>query len=116
MSLRVEIPFFVLVGKKRESRTLIIAGIHGDEYEGVAVLQDLARKINPENLEGTLTLLPVANPQAFFAGTRPWQILPHFSSCCGNQHSAPKGNQKKLDTKLSKSLVFLMLLRLFLYA
>jgi len=69
-SLRVEIPFFVLVGKKRESRTLIMAGVHGDEYEGVAVLHDLASEINPRNLEGTLTLLPVANPQALLAGTR----------------------------------------------
>jgi predicted deacylase len=68
--LRVEIPFYALVGKTRKPRLLILAGIHGDEYEGVAVLHDLAREINPKKLKGILTLVPVANPQAFGAGTR----------------------------------------------
>lgn len=69
-NIRMEVPFFVLVGKERQPRTLIIAGVHGDEYEGVAVLQDLAREIDPSDLRGTLTIVPVANPQAFFAHTR----------------------------------------------
>ncbi len=68
--LRVEIPFFVLVGETLEPRVLVIAGVHGDEYEGVAALQDLAKEINPKKLGGTLILVPVANPQAFYAGTR----------------------------------------------
>ena len=42
-TLRVEIPFYVLVGKRREPGILILAGVHGDEYEGVAALQELAR-------------------------------------------------------------------------
>jgi len=69
-SLHVEIPFHVLVGTSREPRLLVMAGVHGDEYEGVAVLHDLAREIDPKKLKGTLTLVPVANPQAFYAGAR----------------------------------------------
>ena len=69
-TLRVEIPFYVLVGKRREPGILILAGVHGDEYEGVAALQDLAREVDPKKLMGTLTLVPVVNPQAFYAGTR----------------------------------------------
>lgn len=69
-SLRVEIPFQVLVGSSREPRVLVMAGVHGDEYEGVAVLHDLAREIDVKKLKGTLTLVPVANPHAFYAGTR----------------------------------------------
>ena len=42
-TLPVEIPFYVLVGKRREPGILILAGVHGDEYEGVAALQELAR-------------------------------------------------------------------------
>ncbi len=69
-NIRMEVPFFVLVGKERQPRALLIAGVHGDEYEGVAVLQDLAREIDPHDLRGTLTIVPVANPQAFYAHTR----------------------------------------------
>lgn len=69
-NLRIEIPFFVLTGHPRQPRALLMAGVHGDEYEGVAVLQDLAREIDPQKLTGTLTIVPVANPQAFYAHTR----------------------------------------------
>src|SRR5215831_13913628 len=69
-SIQVGIPFFVLVGEKREPRALLIAGVHGDEYEGVAALQNVVKEINPDRLRGTLTIVPVANPQAFYAGTR----------------------------------------------
>ncbi len=68
--IRIEIPFFALLGEKRRPRALLIAGVHGDEYEGVAVLQDLAKEIDPKELRGLLTIVPVANPQAFYAGTR----------------------------------------------
>lgn len=68
--INLEIPFHVLVGRVREPRVLLIAGVHGDEYESVAALQDAATKIDPRRLSGTLTIVPVANPQAFYAGTR----------------------------------------------
>ena len=65
-----KITYQVLVGTVRKPRALLIAGVHGDEYESVAALQDVAREINPRQLRGTLTIVPVANPYAFFAGTR----------------------------------------------
>jgi N-alpha-acetyl-L-2,4-diaminobutyrate deacetylase len=68
--MRIPIPFHVLVGKARKPHALLVAGVHGDEYESVAVLQDVAREINPKELTGMLTIIPVANPQAFYAGTR----------------------------------------------
>jgi len=68
--IRFEIPFFVFVGRARRPRALLIAGVHGDEYEGVAALHDFARQINPGELRGTLTIVPVSNPQAFYGGTR----------------------------------------------
>ena len=65
-----EIPFHALVGKVRKPQVLLIAGVHGDEYEGVAALQDVAQEIDPRNLTGTVIIVPVANPQAFYVGTR----------------------------------------------
>ncbi|MCI0621375.1 MAG: succinylglutamate desuccinylase/aspartoacylase family protein [Acidobacteria bacterium] len=69
-ALRIEIPFYALVGSSRGPKLVVIAGIHGDEFEGVRVLHELARAIEPKKLKGTLTLVPVANPQAFYAGVR----------------------------------------------
>lgn len=48
----------------------ITAGIHGDEYEGPAALFELARELSPDQLQGTLLLIPIANPSAFRNGTR----------------------------------------------
>jgi predicted deacylase len=68
--VRIEIPFTVIVGRVREPHLLVIAGVHGDEYEGVAALIDLAQELKPDQVRGTLTMVPVANPQAFDAGSR----------------------------------------------
>lgn len=72
----LEIPVTVLVGEAKAPRAVIMAGVHGDEYEGVAALHDLAAELDPATLRGTLTLVPIANPQAFHAGTRhnPWDL------------------------------------------
>ena len=65
-----EVPFHVFIGRARQPRALMIAGVHGDEYESVAVLQEVAKEIEPASLAGALVIVPVANPQAFYAGTR----------------------------------------------
>ena len=60
----------VLVGRRHRPLLALVAGIHGDEYDGILALQELAREIDPEMLEGTLAIAPVANPFAFAAGQR----------------------------------------------
>ena len=67
---QIRVPFRVSVGRTRTPRVLLIAGIHGDEYEGVAALHDFARSFDSHEHNGTLTIVPVANPEAFHAGTR----------------------------------------------
>jgi hypothetical protein len=51
-------------------RVLLMAGIHGDEYEGQIALLDLARTLRPEDIAGRLTILPAANFPAVRAGLR----------------------------------------------
>ncbi|MCW6510936.1 succinylglutamate desuccinylase/aspartoacylase domain-containing protein [Lichenifustis flavocetrariae] len=51
-------------------RVLLMAGNHGDEYEGELCLARLARRIDPSRLNGTLTLLPMANAPAVRAAKR----------------------------------------------
>ena len=49
---------------------LLIAGTHGDEYEGQIALHDLVRSIRPEHLNGTVIIVPAANAPAVRGGTR----------------------------------------------
>jgi predicted deacylase len=49
---------------------LVTAGVHGDEFEGMAALRRLVDTLVPLRLRGTLIAVPVANPPAFEAGLR----------------------------------------------
>ncbi len=51
-------------------RVLVLAGNHGDEYEGELCLARLCRRLEPRALHGTLTILPMANAPAVRAGKR----------------------------------------------
>jgi len=51
-------------------RLLLMAGNHGDEYEGCMALSLLARRLRPEAIRGELTILPFTNAPAVFAGRR----------------------------------------------
>ncbi|MES2451696.1 MAG: succinylglutamate desuccinylase/aspartoacylase family protein [Pseudomonadota bacterium] len=49
---------------------LLVAGNHGDEYEGQIALMDLIRRVTPEDVNGQLIILPAINYPAVIAGTR----------------------------------------------
>jgi N-alpha-acetyl-L-2,4-diaminobutyrate deacetylase len=66
----VKIPFTVLRGGSESPRVAILAGVHGDEYEGVAALQRLETELDLRELKGSVIIAPVVNPQAFAAGLR----------------------------------------------
>jgi predicted deacylase len=61
---------FCFRGHAASPVALIIAGVHGDEYEGPAAVLSLAQCLSTDSLRGTLIAVPVANPAAFTAGTR----------------------------------------------
>lgn len=65
-----KIPFTVVTGATRNPVALVIAGVHGDEYEGPAAIQDLMQTIDPDEIQGSIIFVPVANPAAFASGTR----------------------------------------------
>jgi predicted deacylase len=64
------VPVEVLTGTRRRPRVVVIAGVHGDEAEGMLALLDMAAECDPAALRGTLILVPVANPPAFAAHQR----------------------------------------------
>ena len=49
---------------------LVMAGNHGDEYEGQIIVSQLMREIEPDMVTGQLILLPMANFPAAEAGQR----------------------------------------------
>lgn len=49
---------------------LLMAGTHGDEYEGQIVLTRLFQALEPQQVQGQLLFLPMANYPAARAGTR----------------------------------------------
>jgi predicted deacylase len=63
-------PLILVTGATPGPTAVFIAGIHGDEYEGPLALWRLAEQVDPAALGGRLLIVPVANGQAFAAGTR----------------------------------------------
>src|ERR1700685_433337 len=66
----VSIDVFHWTGSPMGKNAVIIAGIHGDEYEGPAAIAEFVASLDSARLSGSLTAVPVANPPAFAAGTR----------------------------------------------
>ena len=60
-----------VAGGARPGPTLaVVAGVHGDEYEGPMAVARVLAALPVDHLAGTLLAVPVANPPAFAAGTR----------------------------------------------
>ena len=70
MHAAVEIESRVIAGAAGGPRPLVVAGVHGDEYEPMEAARRLAAAIAARPFRGSLTVVPVANPTAFAAGSR----------------------------------------------
>ena len=51
-------------------RVLLVAGNHGDEYEGQVTLMNLTRRLQPEDVKGRVIIVSSANFPAAMAGRR----------------------------------------------
>ncbi|MBI1774375.1 MAG: succinylglutamate desuccinylase/aspartoacylase family protein [Proteobacteria bacterium] len=51
-------------------RVLLVAGNHGDEYEGQIALMRLARELTPDQVRGRIVIMPAANLPAVEAANR----------------------------------------------
>ncbi|NWG20976.1 MAG: succinylglutamate desuccinylase/aspartoacylase family protein [Chloroflexi bacterium] len=64
------IPLEIICGASDGPHLAVVAGVHGDELEGVRAIQALSTAITCEGLAGTLLLVPIANLPAYTARTR----------------------------------------------
>jgi predicted deacylase len=64
------LPYLTVTGATTGPTLVVIAGVHGDEYEGVETVPRVFEAVRPEALVGTLMMIPVCNMPAYEAGLR----------------------------------------------
>jgi hypothetical protein len=65
--LELQIPITLVNGKEDGKRVAVTGGIHGAEYPGIEAAVRLAARLDPEKVEGSIVVVHVSNPPAFFA-------------------------------------------------
>jgi predicted deacylase len=66
----VSLPVLAVGGSQPGPLLLAVAGVHGDEYEGMEAIRRVASALDPAALRGTFVGIPVANPFAYEARSR----------------------------------------------
>jgi uncharacterized protein len=66
----LSIPVLTITGTRPGPRIGVSAMIHGDELDGLLIVRELWRTVDPAELSGSLWLMPVANPLAMEAISR----------------------------------------------
>ncbi|EPR69423.1 succinylglutamate desuccinylase/aspartoacylase family protein [Cyclobacterium qasimii] len=60
----------IIKASKEGPNGLIIAGVHGDEYEPVLAVLKLINQLKETLIAGSITLVPITNRNAYFSGAR----------------------------------------------
>lgn len=64
------LPAMLVRGSNPGPMLLAVAGVHGNEYEGMEAIRTVFAALDPAVLQGTFFAIPVANPLAYAARTR----------------------------------------------
>lgn len=67
---QVQIPVIEVVGANPGSTLILVAGLHGDEYEGTQTLFLLNQELDPDRLHGRVISITIGNPLAHSAKMR----------------------------------------------
>jgi uncharacterized protein len=110
LGLPVRLPVLAARGRRDGPVVGLTAAVHGDEVNGVAVIQELFRKLDLTKLRGSVLAIPVVNVSAFQAHTRRtphgFDLNHHFpGSAAGNDiqvyaHRLLQGFVRHLDVLL----------------
>ena len=66
----IDLPVNVIRGRSQSPRLLMIAGVHGNEFDGILAQVEFWQSAKPEDFSGSIVMVPVANPPAFQAMQR----------------------------------------------
>jgi len=82
-------PSTTIKSKKNGPRGLIIAGVHGDEYEPILAVLQLIGELEGKLECGTLTLVPIVNKNAYLTASRAAEDgLDLARTCPGNPNGS----------------------------
>src|SRR4051812_46124940 len=71
----VLLPGLIARGTNAGNLLLAVAGVHGDEYEGMEAIRRCFAELEPADMSGTFIAIPVANPFAYESRAR---VTPGF--------------------------------------
>ena len=66
----VKVPVKIIQGLEKGKVAFVSAGLHGDELNGINIVSTFLQRLDPTAFAGTLIVLPLVNPVAFFHGER----------------------------------------------
>jgi len=66
----ITIPILIARGREDGRTGFLCAGVHGDELNGIVILQRFAQRLDVVGLRGTLILLPLVNVAGYRSGQR----------------------------------------------
>lgn len=72
---------------------LVLAGNHGDEYEGQVAALRLLQELQPEHVSGRVIVIPVLSPAASKANTRNWPSGANFNRSFPGRPDGPPNEQ-----------------------
>jgi predicted deacylase len=90
----VKIPYIILNGKKEGPTLTVLGGVHALECAPVETIFRLTENIKPEDVSGTLILVPVVNTEGFHARKSYHNILDNL-----NQNGVFPGDPEASITK-----------------
>jgi uncharacterized protein len=61
----INLPVTIIQGRKSGPKLAVLAGEHGCEYCGIFAAVRIIKDVQPETINGTLIVIPLANPPAF---------------------------------------------------
>lgn len=64
------VPLIVMRGKEKGPTVGITAALHGNELNGISTIFKLIKEINPEELRGTLVMVPISNVPGYLLNQR----------------------------------------------
>ncbi len=86
----IRFPYIYIQGTSPGPKCVILAGIHGDELNGIHIIHRLSDIIQPEHIKGEVALLPMVNIPGFNLHSR---YLPDRRDLNRLFPGAPKGSE-----------------------
>ena len=65
-----KMPIVIIQGQEEKPVFLLTGNIHGNEVHGLVTLQEVIKSITPENVNGTIIIIPTLNPSGLQTLTR----------------------------------------------